>query len=306
MPGQAAVKNILLATGFLCLALCARAQQNGVPVSMVVTVEPQHGVAAPKITGDDITLMQDKEKRPVTAWTSVRDTGVQLWILIDDGSDQAIGTQFGELKKFINDLPAFVEVGLGYMRNGSVVSAQSPTTDHAAVAKAIRLPIGEAGISASPYTTLSDVVHKWPPTRRAREVLMISSGVDYLYGPGPDDPYLLKAIDDAQRAGVVVSSVYYGSAGHAGHNYWQITWGQNDLSELTDATGGEFFWQGMRNPVSLAPYLDQVREDLNNQFVLTFAATPKNKPELDPVRLRTEVPHVSLVAQRRVLVPAAH
>lgn len=65
-------------------------------------------------------MYQGKERRQVTAWTPVRDAGGQLWILIDDGADSTIGTQFGDLRKFIQALPANIETGLGYMRNGGV------------------------------------------------------------------------------------------------------------------------------------------------------------------------------------------
>jgi hypothetical protein len=286
------------------LAMVAPGQDGGVPVRMVVTVEPHHGTQAPKLTRDDVMAFQDKDnRRPVIGWTPVRDVGLQLWVLIDDGADATIGNQFGDLRKFILAQPPAVEIGLGYMRNGGVTVLQSLSADHQSVAKALRLPIGEAGISASPYLSLVDLVHKWPATQRAREVVMIGSGIDYLYGPGPDNVYLQQAIDEAQRAGVVVSSIYFGSMGHDGHSYWQINWGQNNLSQLADATGGEFYWQGTTNPVSIGPYLDEFGRRINEQFVLTFAAAPQGKAGLHPVHLRTEVPHVSLVAQKRVEIP---
>jgi hypothetical protein len=144
------------------------------------------------------------------------------------------------------------------MRNGGVTPAQSLTSDHSAVAKALRLPLGEPGISASPYLSVSELIRKWPATTKAREVLILSSGVDYVYGPGPQNPYLQSCIDETQRAGVVATSIYYGSSGHAGHSYWEIYWGQNNLSNLSEATGGEFYWQGMTNPVSIGPYLRRV------------------------------------------------
>jgi hypothetical protein len=293
-----------LAFAVAALAVGALCQDTSVPVSMVVTVEPHHGTQAPKLTRDDVMVFQDKDnRRPVIGWTPVQDVGLQLWVLIDDGADDTIGNQFGDLRKFILAQPPAVEIGLGYMRNGGVTAVQSLSTDHQSVAKALRLPLGEAGISASPYLSLVDLIHTWPATQRAREAVMVTSGIDYLYGPGPDNPYLQQAIDEAQRAGVVVSSIYFGSPGHAGHSYWQINWGQNNLSQLADATGGEFYWQGMTNPVSIGPYLDECGRRINEQFVLTFAAAPQSKAGLHTVHLRTEVPHVSLVAQKGVEIP---
>ena len=73
--------------------------------------------------------------------------------------------------------------------------AQPLTADHQLAAKAIRLPIGMPGISASPYLSLTELIHKWPASAAAREVLMVSSGIDPIYGAGPENPYLTEAID---------------------------------------------------------------------------------------------------------------
>jgi hypothetical protein len=133
---------------------------------------------------------------------------------------------------------------------------------------------------------------------------MITSGIDLYYGAGPENPYLQHAIDEAQRAGVIVHSIYWAGIGHFSHDTWQITWGQNDLAQLCDATGGEAYWQGFSSPVSFAPYLDDLARRLNNQYRLTFLAIPGRKADFQRVHLSTEVPNVTLVAARRVWVPA--
>lgn len=284
------------------LAIAGSAQSPTAPARMIVAVEPQQHTPAPSAAPQDIEVFHDKQRLQVTGLTPVSKTGLELWILIDDDADSAIGTQFGDLRKFILAQPANFEIGVGYMRNGTVAAAQGLTSDHALAAKALRLPLGEPGISASPYTSLVDLIHKWPQTNRAQEVLMISSGIDLLYGPGPENPYLQNAIDAAQRAAIVASSIYFGSSGHYGHSYWQITWGQNDLSQLAYGTGGEFYWQGMTNPVSFSPYLDQFSRRLEEQYVVSFQAPCK--PALAPVKVRTELPHVSLVAPAKAGSPA--
>src|SRR5205823_3502377 len=156
---------------------------------------------------------------------------VQLWILIDDGLESGFGVQIADLRNFVAQQGPNVKVGIGYMRNGTVSPTEQPTTDHEAAAKSIRLPLGAPAVSASPYMSLTELLNKHPAAgEQVREVLMITSGVDPYYGAGPDNPYLAHAIDQAVRAGVVVHSIYYGAAGHFGHSYWQITWGQNYLS----------------------------------------------------------------------------
>jgi len=273
---------------------------------MVVTVEGKHDAAPPQITADDVAVREDHDRLRVTSWTPYRgdNSGLQLWILIDDSAESSIATQFGDVRKFIAAQPAAAQIGIGYLRNGTVEQVQPLTNDHNRAAKSLRVPVGIAGGDASPYMSLSDLIKHWPAAPAVRrEVLMVTSGIDLYYGPGPQNPYLQRAIDDAQRAGVVVHSIYWGGIGHFSHDYWQVTWGQNDLAQLCDATGGEAYWQGLTSPVSFAPFLDDLTRRLENQYALTFIAPPARKGELQRVHLSTEVPHVTLVAASRVWVP---
>ena len=136
---------------------------------------------------------------------------------------------------------------------------------------------------------------------------MASDGVDLYYGFGDlQDPYLAEAIDDAQRAGVMVSVIYTPSIGHIGHSYWLNYWGQLYLSELAEKTGGEAYYIGFTGPpVAFAPYLDNTAHRLNHQYLLTFLAKPQKKAGLQRIKIKTEVPHVDLVGPERVYVPAA-
>ena len=81
---------------------------------------------------------------------------------------------------------------------------------------------------------ISDLLKKWPAAGARREVLLITSGIDPWSPPDPQNPYLQKAIADAQRGGVLVHSIYYAEGGHFGHSYSRVNWGQNYLSELGD------------------------------------------------------------------------
>jgi len=275
---------------------------TGVPVRTVVTVEGKGSAPASTLNREDVMVLQDKERRQVTEWAKAQD--LQLWLLIDDSVDQTLGNQFGDLRKFIEALPADAQIGVGYIRNGTVEPGAPLTADHARAMKALRLPEGIAAGGASPYISLSELIRKWPATQARREVLMITSGIDFYYGPGPENPYLQRAISDAQRAGVIVHSIYFGGFGHFGHDPWQINWGQNDLAQLSDATGGEAYWQGFSNPVALQPYLDDFSHRLANQYELTFLARAEKKGELEKFRVTTEVPRVSFAAPERVYVPA--
>jgi len=295
----------LMAASILAGSLSARdIPQPATPVSVVVTVTGQEKQPTPQLTVDDVLVTQNKQHMQVTGLEPLRgQSGLQFWMLIDDGSGTNLGTQIADLKNFVLALPATAQVGIGYMRNGMVQTAQPLTADHQLAAKAIRLPMGTPGISSSPYMALTALIHKWPAGSAAREVLMVSSGVDPFYGAGPDNPYLQEAVDKAQRAGIVVYSIYYSGAGRWARGSWQLFWGQNYLAQLSDDTGGFLYWLGTVNPVSMAPYLDDLNRRLSGQYLLTFLAKPESKPGFQDVKIRTELPHVKLTAPSKVYVP---
>jgi hypothetical protein len=291
----------LLAVSFLTCAVWAQDQ----PTRVIVTVEAQKDAAPPNLTKDDVMVYLENQRMQVTDWAPIQSDGIglELWLLIDDGTDSALGTQLDDLRRFVLNQPATTLIGIGYLRNGSVQELQKPTADHALAAKVIRLPLGQAGASASPYLALIDLIQKWPASERAREVVMVTSGIDPDNGPGPLNPYLDRAIATAQRAGVVVHSIYFGGAGHFGHSYWQINWGQNFLAQLAEETGGEFFWQGASNPVSFDPYFKELNQHFSSQHLLTFVA--QGKPGQPRLKLKTEVPHVTLVGPSKVYIPGS-
>jgi hypothetical protein len=267
---------------------------------LIVTAEGRRGTVPPEVVKDDVSVEVNKRPVRVEKWIPLRGdhANLELYIVIDDGEDSDLGLQFGSLKAFVNGQPGTTRIGLAYLRNGSANIEAALTTDRAALAKALRLPLGEPGIAASPYMGISDLVKKWPAADARREVLLISSGVDNWSPPDPQNPYLLKAIADAQRAGILVHSIYYAGAGYIGHSYWRV-WGQNYLAELGDGTGGEAYWQGSISPVSFDPYLKDLTERLQNQYLMTLVSD-NTKGGLEPVRVITSVSGVSLVAASKI------
>ena len=268
---------------------------------VVVTTEGRKDSPPAEITRPDVMVSVDGQRAQVTGWTPTSAAGTELWLLIDDGSNTNVSLQYGDLRKFMLNQPASTKIGIAYLRNGSAVATQALTSDHAAAANALRIPMAIPGISASPYLALTELIHKWPASNSAREVLMVTSGVDPDNGPGPINPYLTRAIETAQKAGVVVYSIYYGGAGNFGHSFWQIQWGQKFLAQLSDETGGEFYWQGNQNPVSFAPYMREITRHLNNQHVLAFQPPPVGHGE-QKLKVTTEIPRATLVTQSEVYI----
>jgi hypothetical protein len=304
------LKVMLVLIAALASSLALRAQEGaatGVPAHLVVTVEARHGKDVPVIHREDVMAHQGKENATVTDWLPLQGdhAGLEFFVLLDDASSTSLGSQLEDIRQFIFGQPATTSIGVGYMRDGTVDIAQNLTTDHAAAAKSLRLPFGSTGAISSPYFSVVDLIKRWPESAVRREILMVSDGIDRFGGGGPADPYVDSAVEQAQKAGVIVFTIYATGVGHWGHSFWRMNWGQNYLAQVADETGGESYFLGLGTPVSFSPYLDDLSHRLNHQYLLTFLAKPEKKAGLQQVRLRTEVPNAELVSADRVWVPAA-
>ena len=134
---------------------------------------------------------------------------------------------------------------------------------------------------------------------------MISSGIEALGGGWtPDNPYVNAGIESAQKAGLVVYTIYNPGLGHFGHGLWRTTWAQNFLSQLSDETGGEFYGIGYGAPVSFQPFLQDILQHMQNQYLLTFEARAEKKSGLQPVRISIIEKDATIAAPDRVYVRA--
>jgi hypothetical protein len=309
-------RNQIVLAVALVLVLCAgvavvQAQEtpgSGTPARLTVTVEPKHGNDVPVINKNEVMVNEGKDRDQVVDWVPAQGdrAAMELFILIDDSSSTNLGSQLDDIRKFIDAQPPTTLVGVAYMRNGTAEVVQNLTSDHAAAAKALRLPMGIGGANASPYFSLSDLAKRWPASNSRHSVLMVTDGIDRYYGTGNlDNPYVNAAIDDAVRANIVVSAIYEPGAGHFGHSYWQSYWGQLYLSQIADQTGGEAYYIGMTGaPVAFAPYLQDLSRRFQHQYLLTFIPKPEKKSGWHNVRLTTEVPNVDLISADKVFVNA--
>jgi hypothetical protein len=303
-----AVALLLVLSPSVALVQAQGTPASGTTARLTVTVEPKHGNDVPVINKNEVMVNEGKDRDQVVDWVPAQGehAALELFILIDDSSSTNLGSQLDDIRKFIDAQPPTTLIGVAYMRNGTAEVVQNLTSDHAAAAKALRLPMGIGGANASPYFSLSDLAKRWPASNARHSVLMVTDGIDRYYGSGNlDDPYVNAAIDDAARANIVVSAIYEPGAGHFGHSYWQSYWGQLYLSQIADRTGGEAYYIGMTGaPVAFAPYLQDLSRRLEHQYLLTFIPKPEKKAGWHNVRLTTEVPNVDLISAGRVYVNA--
>jgi hypothetical protein len=280
----------------------------GTPVSITITAEAGRGKAIPTLSKNDVAVFQARDKRPVLDLTplSGQNGNMQLLLLISDSARGSFGTELNTLRQFVTSLPASTEIAVGYMRNGTNQMAANFTRDHASAANSIRMAVGAGGADVSPYDSLSDAIKKWPKTAAERRaVIMISSGIEGLDGGfTSQNPYVDRAISDAQKAGILVYTIYTPGLGHLGHAYWRSTWGQNFLSQLADETGGDSYMIGLGSPVSFQPFLQAITENLKHQYRLTFAAKPEQKAGLQAIRVQSVENTATIAAPDRVFVKA--
>jgi len=305
------MKYKLLLAATLLTSPILLAQEGPVPTQTILTLDAK---APQNPTPQTVKLRVNGHDSELTSLTRVPSNGVQVALLIDDGLRSSVGRQLSDLKSFITSLPPGTEIFVGYMQNGRVTGAQDFTTDHAAAAGNLRIPLSTPGASASPYICLSDFIHKWPggasdegatPTPKARFVMMLTNGVDPYNGSvsptNQNSVYVDNAVRDAQRAVVPVYSIYYGDTGIRGGA--ASFSGQNYLSQVAETTGGRAYFQGSGNPVSLSPFLTQFRNSIAESFVATFNANSRS--DMVDIKFSTSLPGTKLRAPQRVR-PGTH
>ena len=180
----------VMATAFLAVSACAFGQQ------LVVTAEGHHGAAPPEAMKDDVSVEVNRRPARIEKWIPLRgdQASLELYIAIDEGEDTYLGNQFSSLKDFMHGQPGTTRVGLAYLRNGAANIVAPLTTDHDQAARALRLPLGEPGIAASPYMGISDLVKKMAGFRqqarntahqqRYRSVLYVFRSAEPLFTGG--------------------------------------------------------------------------------------------------------------------------
>src|SRR5271168_5060958 len=244
---------LVTAAAFLMASSACFAQMEGPTSTQALVAVDSKSDQIPTI--NNVVLSVNGKREQLTSWSQVPPTGAQIAVLIDYGLRESVGRELNSLRAFATSLPPGTELFIGYMCNGTVFQEAPFTTDHAAAAARFRLPVGSPGISASPYFCLSEFVKHWPSNRpAARFVMMITNGVDPYNGStsvmNQDSPYVQAAVEDAQRAGVAVSSIYFGDAGFGGgggrRGRGSASFsGQSYLAQVSEGTGGTAYWQGI-------------------------------------------------------------
>jgi len=276
-----------------------------------VTVLPKQTSASPtNVSQQAVEISVNGRKTGLSTWQPLRgdNAPVAVVLLIDEGARTSLGREMDDITHFVQKLPPNVKFAIGYMENGRAALAGPLTTNHTDALKGLRLPMGQPGESGSPYFCLSDLAKHWPSNdlEARREVIMITDGVDYYERQyDPQDPYLQASIRDSVRAHLVVYAIYWRNSGVLDRTAYANYDGQNLLSQIAQATGGNSYWIGFGNPVTLQPYFDDFDRRLQNQYELGFTVPLRGKAEEETLKIKVNAPATSVTAPQQVWIAPA-
>jgi hypothetical protein len=288
-------------------AVAQKDTQQGQGRAIVTVLPSAKNGNAGEISAQSLKVRVNGKDSAVASFNQLQENNspVELVLLLDSGARASLGTQFNDIRAFVKEMPPNSKMAIAYMQQGRAAFASQLSSNAADVLKGLHLTTGIPGENASPYFCLSDLAKNWPSHDRTarREVVMVTDGVDnYERRFDPDDPYVQSAIKDSVRAGLVVYSIYWQNTGRINRTGYETNAGQNLLLLVTQATGGNSYWQGLGNPVSLQPFFQDLRRRLSNQYEVRFTAPSNGKPEVESLKVDLHVSSAKVSAPQQVLV----
>ena len=263
-----------------------RAQRGAV---RSVTIPVVISVPAPRERGSEelrpvgLDVLEDGEREEILATRSQAESApLYLAVFVQDDLIPPASNEISTLANFIRRLPEGSYVMVGYLRVGSIQIRQKFTTDRERAAKALRIPAGTPTVGPyNPYLSIVEGMRRFqsqPMGRRA--VLAVTDGLDISRGvensAASQSADLQRAVDEAQRRGVAVYSIFTPTA-NTSNDLTLVGNAQGALARLSDETGGRAFFQGTGAPVSFDPFLREIGDRLGKQIALTYLSTHGGK-----------------------------
>ena len=222
MRGIRQLLMVVTVIGLCAPAMFARqAASAGGAVTVTVTATGKGQTQAPPVAANSVVVKEDGKVSKVLSWEPVTGerAGLDLAVLIDDSVSQQASVQLKGIGEFLHTLLPEARVAVAYANFGAANYRQEFTTDHDKAAAAIRIPNAGPDSANGVYDSLGDLIKKWPATQSRKVVVFVSDGIDVTDGAADSDParslVLKKAIESAQRAGIVVYTIYASGAGRA-------------------------------------------------------------------------------------------
>ncbi|MFL6283275.1 MAG: hypothetical protein ACJ74Q_09065 [Pyrinomonadaceae bacterium] len=228
-----------------------------------------------------LQIFEDGDRQEILATRGAGRSPMTVAVLIQDDLASIVSNEIKGIADFVRRLPPGSRVMVGYLRTGTLQVRQKFTSDMERAAKSLRIPVSSSAVAPfNPFAQTRDALKRFdsqPVGRRA--VLLLSDGVDTSRGFENSSPGtgfdLQRAINEAQRLGVAIYSIYEPTAGTS--NFSLVGNGQGSLNRLSEETGGRAFFQGTGAPVSLDKFLRDIDSLLSRQFALTYLSTHPGK-----------------------------
>jgi VWFA-related protein len=299
------------AVGLCASAAFAQRAGEGIPVTVTVTATGKDQSQPGAVPANAVIAKQDGKVSKIVSWepASGGKAGLDVAVLIDDSVSQRASLRLRDIGDFLHTLSPDARVEVAYANYGGVKFEQEFTTDHEKAAKGIRIPNAFPGTANGVYDSFAELIKKWPESRNRKVVIFVSSGIDVTNGVEDTIPgqsmVLQRAIDAAERAGVVVYSIYASGSGRAVQNPFLVNNGQGSLARMASETGGDAFFQGTQTAISFKPFLEDIGKLLGQQYLMTFMATPGEKGRYARLQVSVEAGDVELIAPDHVYVAGA-
>jgi hypothetical protein len=97
----------------------------------------------------------------------------------------------------------------------------------------------------------------------------------------------------------MVYSIYLRGAGGYGRG-WVKDIAQSRLIQVSEETGGFAYFEEFSDPITITPFLKNLQDQFENQYLVTFDSAAK--PGFQAIRFRTELPGVKISSPKQIFV----
>ena len=292
----AALISATVLTG--AIAFAETKSGHGDDVRMVLTVA-DHTNHRPAVLKPGGLVITDGTIADVTP---LKGRDLEVFMVIDDAANvnDDFSSRLQALRHFVTTQPDPVAIGVAYIHGGMLQVVENPTTDHQRAATALRAPAGSE--PANPYSALSDLIQHWVSDSVSREIVLVGMQIDDSAKDGGSCANAETAIQDAQRAGVIVYALYNPFSSIVPQNSSKLDATAVDLGQVAYQTGGEAYFIGHSPTATLEPFLADISEHLANRYLVKFRLTSNTGSGLQSVNVNAGSADQELMAPDKVWV----
>jgi hypothetical protein len=241
----------------------------------------------------------------ITDVTPLKGRDLELFVVIDEAANASddFTSRLQELRHFVTTQPDSVSIGVAYIHGGLLQVVENPTTDHQLAVAALRAPAGTE--AANPYRAVSDLIQHWERKSVSRQIVLVSTQIDESARDSGSCLSAETAIQDAERAGVIVYALYSPITNDVSRTGSKLDAGSIDLGQVAYQTGGEAYLIGHGPTETIAPFLGDISEHLANRYLVKFRLTSNTESGLQTVDVNAASADQELMAPDKVWVPAS-